>query len=489
LSTGLTTLQITNNNGAPGAGSITVNYPAAGATGNANTLNLPGTSLPAGVTVNMTSLLSGAISLRTQITSSGTAAVNGPMTLSGSSIVQISPGSGVLSINGNVTEATLGGFTGTFFLRGAGNGVVNGTVNIPTGLFAKTDAAVWTINSTGNNWVSTAVVSSGSVILGVSNALPPTAQLIIGQASDNNSSLLNMNGFSQIVNGITWAAGTGSNARGISNATAIESVLTIDSASSNSFGSITGNAGGVITGNIRLVKQGTGSQTLGGANTYTGTTNITGGSLLVNGTHVGGGSYTVGATGTLGGSGTITMLASAINQVLISTGGTLAPGNSPGILSIVNTTPGTGAASTLSLASGSSMSVELNGLTAGTQYDRVNVTGTVDVSGASLAVSLGFTPALADEFIIVQNDGADAVTGTLFTAVNGSPLTNNGNGTWTTGTTDVNGVFYTVNYLGGDGNDVVLTGIPEPTGVALMAMAGLGLMSRRRRANSSYPRA
>lgn len=43
------------------------------------------------------------------------------------------------------------------------------------------------------------------------------------------------------------------------------------------------------------------------------------------------------------------------------------------------------------------------------------------------------------------------------------------------------GALYTVNYAGGDGNDVVLTGIPEPTSVALMAMAGLGLLGRRRR--------
>ncbi len=246
-STGLTTLQIATNAAAPGSGSITVNYPAAGATGNANTINLPGTTLPAGVTLNMTSLNSGGtVSLRTQITSSGIAAINGPITLAGDSIVQVNSGSGVLTLNGNVTAS--GPFTGTFFLRGAGNGVVNGTINIPAGNFAKTDAAVWTINSTGNNWATTAIVSGGGVRLGVSNAFPASAPLSIGQGSDANNSLFDMNGFNQTVNGLAWIPGNGNSTRGVGNATANLSVLTIDSAANNTFGAITGITGGIITG-------------------------------------------------------------------------------------------------------------------------------------------------------------------------------------------------------------------------------------------------
>jgi hypothetical protein len=80
-------------------------------------------------------------------------------------------------------------------------------------------------------------------------------------------------------------------------------------------------------------------------------------------------SYTVGNNATLGGSGSITLAASATIQVLVQAGGTLAPGNSPGILTILNTTPGTGAASTLALAANSTLNLELNGPAAGTQYD------------------------------------------------------------------------------------------------------------------------
>jgi hypothetical protein len=62
----------------------------------------------------------------------------------------------------------------------------------------------------------------------------------------------------------------------------------------------------------------------------------------------------LGGTGTVGGS------------VSVSAGGTLAPGDSPGILS-------TGS---VSLASGSTYSVEINGASAG-QFDRLNVAGSV----------------------------------------------------------------------------------------------------------------
>src|SRR5205085_9873478 len=141
--------------------------------------------------------------------------------------------------------------------------------------------------------------------------------LTIGQGIDAANSLLEMNGFSQEVNGLTWVAGTASSTRGIGNAiAATQSVLTINSASSLSYGAVTGITGGVITGNIRLVKAGTGTQTLGGADTYAGATDINGGNLRITGTHVGGASYTVANGATLSGNGAITLSAAATSQVL-----------------------------------------------------------------------------------------------------------------------------------------------------------------------------
>jgi hypothetical protein len=84
------------------------------------------------------------------------------------------------------------------------NGTLNGVVNLPGANLSKTDAANWTINSTGNIWAFTGVLNAGSVRLGANNALAVGAILSIGQASDASNSLLEMNGFNQEVNGLTW---------------------------------------------------------------------------------------------------------------------------------------------------------------------------------------------------------------------------------------------------------------------------------------------
>ncbi len=85
---------------------------------------------------------------------------------------------------------------------------------------------------------------------------------------------------------------------------------------------------GVFGGAGNLVKSGTGTQVLGGANTYSGTTTISGGKLVVNGTHTGAGDYTVASGGTLAGSGTIRLAAG--KMLTINASGTLAPGDDDG---------------------------------------------------------------------------------------------------------------------------------------------------------------
>jgi hypothetical protein len=76
----------------------------------------------------------------------------------------------------------------------------------------------------------------------------------------------------------------------------------------------------------------------------------------------------------------------------------------------------------------------------------LNVTGTVNLGGAVLNVTPGdgFTPSTNQTFTIIDNDGADAVTGTFAGVANG-------------GTAVISGHKYQVNYNGGTGNDVVLT--------------------------------
>jgi autotransporter-associated beta strand protein len=86
---------------------------------------------------------------------------------------------------------------------------------------------------------------------------------------------------------------------------------------------------GILSGTGGLNKTGAGTLTLTGTNTYSGTTTVSGGTLLANniaGSATGSGAVTVASGGTLGGNGFIS------GATIVQSGGTLSPGNSPGIL-------------------------------------------------------------------------------------------------------------------------------------------------------------
>ena len=88
--------------------------------------------------------------------------------------------------------------------------------------------------------------------------------------------------------------------------------------------------------------------------------------------------------------------------------------------------------------------MELNGPAAGAGYDQIDVTGTVNVSGATLQVTRGYNPTPGTSFVIINNDDVDPVVGTFDGLPEGSVIT-------------VNGVPLVLSYEGGDGNDVTLT--------------------------------
>ena len=156
-----------------------------------------------------------------------------------------------------------------------------------------------------------------------------------------------------------------------------------------------GTVGG---GSYVIFEDGAGTLELGGTNSLVGAF-INGGSLLINGSSplsINGAVIYSGAT--LGGTGTV-------GNVTVNSGGTVAPGDAPGTLNTGDVT----------FASGSSYNVELDGTTAGTGYDQLSASGTVDLGDAALGVSFGtgYTPSTGDVYDIVVTQGGGTISGTF----------------------------------------------------------------------------
>ncbi|TAD90920.1 MAG: T9SS C-terminal target domain-containing protein [Bacteroidetes bacterium] len=138
------------------------------------------------------------------------------------------------------------------------------------------------------------------------------------------------------------------------------------------------------------------------------------------------------------------------NQNLNTNGGTLllAPGNASA--AVKPTFTGTDAtASTVSFAS--DLSIAINGTTpgngTGSTYTRLTVAGSVDLTGVDLVFSGAYVPVGGNMFTIVDNDGTEAIIGTFNGLPEGAIIPNFRG----------SGFDARITYLGGDGNDVVIT--------------------------------
>ncbi|WP_277344301.1 Ig-like domain-containing protein, partial [Metapseudomonas otitidis] len=280
------------------------------------------------------------------------------------------------------------------------SGVISGSNNL-----TKTGASTLTL--TGNNTYSgSTTISAGTLSI----------------ASDSNLGTGTLN----LVNGTTLQI-TGNTT--LDNALALTGLVTVNAGAAATLS-------GVISGTGSLTKTGTSNLTLSGSNTNTGTTTVAAGILVVDGSTAS--ATTVASGATLAGSGALG------GDVTVQSGGTLAPGGAGVATLTVN--------GNLTLASGSTLALDINGATAGTGYDRVVVNGTVDVSGATLAVTHGYAAGSGDSYTVIVNDAADAVTGTFSGVSEGGTFNAAGNGTQ-----------LTTSYIGGSGNDLSLTAPIAPT--------------------------
>ena len=102
------------------------------------------------------------------------------------------------------------------------------------------------------------------------------------------------------------------------------------------------------------------------------------------------------------------------------------------------------------------MAVEIDG----TGSDRLTVTGTVSLGGATLSVSRlgGYVHTAGTVYTIVANDLIDPVVGTFSGLAEGATINPGGN-------------LFRISYAGGDGNDVTLTAIGPATHFTLSAPA------------------
>ncbi len=379
-------------------------------------------------------------------------------------------GSGLLTLNGDVT-----GNSSNLLYRGNGNITMNGVIPAThTGTVTHTDAGTLTLTNAANAFTGALVVSKAIVSVdtidnkGVASGIGAGTLITLGQSGFNNTGTFQFTGVGggstdrdiDIQSNLAQANG------GIIENTVAGQLLTLSgNVTVGGTGTLptlglTGVGNGRLSGNIlgtsplAITKSGTGTWTLAGANTQTGVTNVNAGTLNITGS-ISGSAVTVNNTGTLGGIG-------STGALTVNSGGTVAPGQSPGVLS-------TGAAT---FAAGSTLAIEVNGLTLGTQYDQLSVTGAVNITGATLSLSGSYftTPAItSDLFTILLNDGnSDAITGTFAGLAEGAHAFSGF------------GQDYTISYIGGDGNDIVLTAVPEP-GSAVLVLGGLALLGARRR--------
>lgn len=196
-------------------------------------------------------------------------------------------------------------------------------------------------------------------------------------------------------------------------------------------------------GGWTLSKWGGGTFTVTGNNTYSvGQTHVFGGKLVVNGSQPQS-TVAVDSGATLAGSG-------IVGNILGN--GAVAPGNSPGILTSSNVT----------FSASGAFNAELAGLTPGSGYDQLNVNGTVAVGNANLQLNMSVVGSTNAQFTIINNDGADAVTGTFASLPESGIVTAS------------NGAKFQITYHGGSGNDVVLTQISLPTQPLFTGIRTLG---------------
>jgi fibronectin-binding autotransporter adhesin len=290
--------------------------------------------------------------------------INVPITLKGNLTINNTATNGVVEINGSIGQfdATNRSLTVT---GSSGNAMVLLTT-------ANTYAGGTTMGSGGRLRITNgSALGSGAIASLAGGTTTPKLELAGGITVNNNVTaigggdtnpttaprLASVSGNNTFAGSILNVSTGGSNYPIHSVGTALGDFFTIsgdiinnrNAANDNRNLRLGGAGNGEVSGVIKqtslsvwhLFKDGGGTWTLSGNNTYTGATTVNAGKLIVDGTHTGGGTYTVNAGATLGGMGSI--------SALINLSGAIEPGTSPETLELGGLTINTGAISNFEL--------------------------------------------------------------------------------------------------------------------------------------------
>jgi len=248
------------------------------------------------------------------------------------------------------------------------------------------------VNFVGTSTAGSATITNNRFLVFASSSTGGTARLINGAAATIDLRLIGLGNAPGASTGMTAGSieGGGSILLGSINLAVGGNNL------STEFSGVLQDGGFVGTGS--LSKTGTGTLTLSGINTYTGATTVNAGALIVNGSIVSSSGLTVNAGGTVGGNGILP--STTVN------GGTLAPGNSIGTLTINGN---------LVLTSAAAYIVEVSP----TQADRTNVTAAATLGGTVQAVFAAGSYVSRSHTIL---SAAGGLSGTTFNALTTSNL-------------------------------------------------------------------
>lgn len=292
------------------------------------------------------------------------AAINAPVALDSSATFTVAPGgqqpaltiTGVISNGINGTRGLTKTGLGTLAMEGTNGNTYNGVTIVDQGLMTVR-------HTTGPSIIGPVVIGNGTdaADTAILRALIAAQYNASSAFTINASGTLDSTNQSETVGALASTGTTGGKVLMGSG------TLTIDGASTTEFD-------GVIVGSGGLLKQGSGSQGLGGANPYFGQTIVSSGALLVNGSLLNSAVSVIG-TGTLGGVGTVgsataTVATSAVRPGLLTGGSLQVTGD-------------------LDLSNGN-LAIDIDDSTA-QKSNRLAVAGTLNISGTALNISLNGT--------------------------------------------------------------------------------------------------